>query len=643
MGKPLNGSTNMVVLSHIYLSLSTQYCKIKQIMFVGVQIMAVSQEYKDNIYTTPRTTTARIRYSLSPPGSKEGGEINLPPSNAQSRDWQIMNEIRNYVAPVLSIEPGRCMLDGSYMLPPEGQEYLEVGYWSLQMSDENGRFNPPLVIERIFGNVFTFNTLGITFDMVSGDCASDFDVEFFDGFGASIYREEVRGNTDTTFNTQQAGINVLRVVITIHSTNRPQAFIKILELDFGLVLTYNDAELQAVNMIREADHNGKRYMYPELVVSIHNDGNYDPFDIEGYAPYFLRRQRFDYEHGLVLPDGTVEWVYCGAFYLANWRIDDVHVMFIAKGATFELENQMFRASNFTELSLAALVRLIYPMADVRIDSPPITAYFGNINHRVALRFLIELSCCIVHEDKYNVLQFVDIVGNGTELPIVDEIRYENSYEHPQPRTQEFYNCILLSEYAPSVEDRLISRTFHEPGNITVKFSQPTQGELRVELNEGYTLTNAIWYTMYMTGTIVRHPNATDNEAELEIRGDSVTLVKTDTLYFAPWHTRMESDVPYVVDLPFFVRSAPNYIQMRDWFLARKFAVLRNQVQISNLWRGNPDRNIGDRMDAVFSRDGASQPMYMTRNELLYRGGALEGNIAVIGENPLLIHDRGQQT
>ena len=144
----------------------------------------VSAAYKENIYPkgAPRKTVAEVSYSLSAPDSKEGGELNLPPGNSISRPWQVMNELRIQPAPVGTLEPEHWTLEGRFMIPVSTnvQEGLEIGFWSKSQSDEMGFFDDPLVIERIFDHVQTFNTLGIVFDPASGNCCTEFDVEFFD-------------------------------------------------------------------------------------------------------------------------------------------------------------------------------------------------------------------------------------------------------------------------------------------------------------------------------------------------------------------------------------------------------------------------------------------------------------------------------
>jgi len=599
----------------------------------------VSVVYKENIYPkgVPRETVAEVNYSLSAPDSKEGGELNLPTGNSMSRPWQVMNELRVQPAPVGTLEPEHWTLEGRFMIPvaPDVQDGLEIGFWSKCQSDELGFFDTPLVIERIFDHVQTFNTLGIVFDPASGNCCTEFDVEFYDGFNNLVSREEVVDNQETTYRTQMGGLNIWRVVIKLYRTNRPFRFARIIEIDFGLVITYTDKDISSINLVNEADHDGRSFILPEFNLTILNDGMYNLFDPEGYGPYFLQRQRFDYRHGLVLPDGSTEWVDCGTYHLKRWRVSDSRVEFMATGRTFGLENTVFHESSFVEFPLHQLVRKIYPQAHVAVATPQIMGYFGNIDCRRILAQLAEVSCCLVYEDRRNFVRFTDIIGQNSDTP-VDVLDYSNVIGSPEAETNEYYNAISLAEYDMSVEDRQISRTRHSPGQIMVVFSNPTQGELAYELTEGFSLENVIWRTMYMTGTIVREdPLSTVPEAELTIHGQSVTLTRIDNLYPAPWHTGREETQPYRVDLPFFITAAPHYLELREWFLKRKFEVIKKRLGVDIRWRGNPVREVGDFVEMVIDNQGRSQGMHVSRTELMYDGGTLSGRITTVGENPLM--------
>ena len=622
--------------------------------------IAVSQQFKDNIYpTTPngvpsmRRTVAEVTYTLTAVDSKEGGVTVLPPGNSISRPHQIMNEIRRQIAPVYTMEHMGVTLDGRFLIPPPVNQFpeAEIGWWSEAFSDDDGYFDEPLVIVREFDLLQTFNTLGIVFDIASDNYCSEFDIEFYDGFNTMVLLQEIRGNDTANFNSPQGGIDVKCVRITLYRTHKPRRFARVIELDFGQILTFRGGDMISVSNINEADPSGKRFITPEFDITVLNkymetpDGEtvkqYDIFDSRTFAPYFLQRQRFDWRHGLVLPDDSVEWVHCGTYFLARWQVQDRKVRFIAKGNTFQLEDKTWFHSSFNELPIGTLVRQFYPWANIALNTPPITGYFGNINYRRALTYLIELSCCLVYEDRDNMLQFVDYTTQ-TDRPPVDTMRYNILFDTPVADQSEYYNSISLAEWDMSIERRQISRTRHAVGHVQITFGNPVQFEngridLDYEITDGFEFQNAVWYTMFVIGDIVKvDPDVPENEAEITINGNSISLTRTDVIYHAPWYTGIEELRPYNVNLPFFIRGAEHFVALRRWFLARKFDVIKKQLSVEARYKGNMAREISDIVDFQFTRAGQIQPVHMTGHSLRYVAGGLDGKVKAVGDNPLLV-------
>lgn len=633
-----------------------------------------SDEYNANIYPPPgviRRTAARVTYSLTAPDSKEGGELILPDGNEFSRPDQVMNEIRALSAPIATLEPNYWRLDGTFVLPvaPESSN-VEVGFWSSEMSapeisEWNYRldgswklgkkpfatltgyeaFKEPLVIERVFENVQTFSALGISFDAQTDNYCTDFEVFFYDAYNGLVYSEHITDNYSAYRRTEKAGEDILRVVIKLYKTNLSRRYARIAEIDFGIMLEFDDHDISSLSMVSEADPSGRTFPFPEFRLTIFNLNRFDVLDSRRYIQ---ARQRFEYRHGLVLPDGSVEFVDCGTYFLSNSRVSDSTVEFTARGRTALLENSVYFDSSFQEFTIGQLVSRIIPQARITLNSPRITGYFGNVDYRRVLTMLSELSCCLVYEDVNNIIQFDDILSktppikfewnyllNGSwqlgekpfaeKIRLIDSINYNNAYHAPKVNQgDDNFNAINLMEYTVSTETRQISKTRQQPGEITVYFSAPVVGELTFELPPGYELENVIIYTMYMTATLTG-----TGSAELIIYGESVTLTKSEILYKAPWHTGREPDNPYKIDLPCMIRTE-NFEVFRDWFLARRFAMLNKHLTCDINWRQNPAARTADLINVQLRKDGGNIDMAIVKQELTYNG-ALSGNTKSISE------------
>jgi hypothetical protein len=627
-----------------------------------------SATYNENIYKkVGRITEAEVIYSLTAVGSKEGGSLDLPPGNEFSRPEQIMNEIRSMSAPIATLEPDYWLLDGSFVLPvPPEQSDMEVGWWSgirsepvitgwnyklgswrlgenpFAKMEEYGVFPEPFVIERVFDVVQTFNAFGITFDTQTNNYCTEFEVEFYDFAGTMVYREYVTDNSEPYWRSQHPGRNILRIVIKLYKTNRWGRYARITEIDFGILLEYRGEVIRRLNLIREADITGRSYPLPELQLNVLNQGLYDRLDSNTYAPYIQPHQRFDYRHGLVLPDGTTEWIECGAYYLKNWKVSDKVVEFVCTGLTSLMEESTFFDSSFQRVTVSEFIKAHYLQSNVDIMSPMFMPFFGNIDYRRLITMLTELSCCLVYEDKDNIIMFDDIVAK--EMPIGDwdwnyqlgdwrlgeksfgtrilsDISYHNIIGTPKDNQREAYNAINLIEYTMSTEYRQVSKTEHSPGDITIYFDAPVLGDVDVELPAGYQLINRIVRTMYMTGTLIG-----SNPVEIIVNGERVEFAKSEITYRAPWHTGFENDIPYKIDLPCMIRGE-GFEAFRDWFLGRRFKILHMLIEVDVHWMQNPAFELGDIRNVQLRDTRSNADMFVTRLE--YDFPALQGNTQLI--------------
>ena len=596
-----------------------------------------SAVFRENIYNSDgRRTTALVTYNLTAPDSKFGGVLNLPAENEISRFEQIMNEVRIPNAPIATFEPKYWRLDGTFIIPTPNNSDIststEYGWWSEALSGEDGTFQEPLVIERIFDQLQTFNVLGIVFDAATNNFCTDIEVFFYDGFGNLSAHERVTDNNTADFRTGIRAIDIIRVVIVLRKTNRPFRYARIVEIDFGLILEYQDDILKSVDLIQETNPDGMGFILPELSVTILNRGLYDILDRNTYAPYFLTRQRFEYKHGLILPNGSVEWVNCGNYFLRDWRVSDNIVNFTASGINGLLEQEIYFDSNFGSIDIARLVGRIFPQSNIALQSPPITPYFGNVDYRRILSMLAELTSCLVYEDGDNIINFVDMFD--TESVTEDNLNYNNIINVPKPKLKESYNAINLTEYTLSTEFAQVSRETHRPGRLTIYFTGAIIGEGETEVTEGFEVVNIIWNSMYMICDLVQNTaNSVVDEAEITISGERVNFSKQETVYRAPWHSGFEPDNIYKVDLPMMIKNADNYEEMRDWFLERRFKMLNKRLECEIRYYGNPERIIGDNINVQLGKN-SSTDMIIYKRELNWQGGALTGRLGVISESEL---------
>ena len=574
----------------------------------------------------PRKTFAEVIYSFTEPESKDGGETVFPPANIFSRQHQVLNGIVHMSAPVATLEPDNWRLDGSFILPvlPHVQTSLELGFWSAALSDERGVFHEPLVFSHEFDKETDFDTLGIFFDTLAGNWCTDFEVSFFDFYGRLLYSERITGNDSAIVNTSRAALNIKKIVITLFKTNKPFHFARLKELNFGAHIVYGGDLIQSVNSLYEADISGRRIPIPSFSLRIRNKGVYDVLDPESVIRYFQTRQRFNFMSGLRLPNGSVEFVSVGNFFLESWNVTDDFVNFKAGGVLALLDKVPFIRNGFHELNINEFARSVYHHLDITVSSPPVTAFLGDISVRDALVMLAELSCCLVFEDGNNTIRFVDVLQAG---PAAFGVGYQNMFSSPKINIAEYFNAVLLTEYTAVTELRQVANLFLEPGFVEIRFTRPIKGEPEIYLDEGFYFTDVVYFAGRLTGLL----NGT-GICEVTVFGEAVTFTKNEVMYNAPWHNGREVTVPYKVDLPCMVVT-PGFPAFRDWFLRRKFGLLLMRLEASFSWQQNPAVFVGDSVNVQVHNSGTRSDMCVVRQEINFNG-SLRGETRAVSALPI---------
>ena len=596
-------------------------------------LLLASDIWKENVYNKKRRTVAEVKYTLVAPEVKKKASVSLvPPSTSFSRPDQLLNDVADMSAKIATFEPNYWQLDGTYVLPQLPEESnMEVGFWSDEITDHRNEFEIPLVLEITFSEVQNINAYGITFDSASGNFCTDFRVLAYNVSLRLIFSEFVEGNTGYYGSTKGGSVDTYKVIYEFYRTNKPYRRLRIAEFDFGVVIRFTNKEIFDLKLINEADLSGKTYPLPQLNLTAHNDGNFDRFDQNSYAYYIYARQNFEYRHGLVLPDNTVEWVHMGTYFLKEWKISDKELKFTCTGKSSWIENVFFYDSTFEKQSVGAVIaktlgilNLDLNISPILNESPDVFCFLGNVDYRSAVAILSELSCCLVYEDRENVIQFRDILP--TQIA-TDKIDYSNMYEPPETVQGQYYNGINLIEYSMSVESGQQLGSFEivntGSNSITVHFDAPAHGIPSYSVTEGFVLTNIVLRTMYMTAILTGN-----GTAEIVITGNRVTLTPQEVFYRADWHNILEPDYPYVIDLPMMIRG-DGFEEFRSWFLARRFELLKKRLTSEPKWRQNPEQQIGDTVNITTNNKMDTLDMLAIRQEISYNSGALSGNTKVI--------------
>lgn len=142
-------------------------------------------------------------------------------------------------------ELNQCILDGSQVNFAE----TDVGWWSTTMSDENGKLNPVPVLTITFSR--TISSVGITleFDSENGVWANDIDITWYKGV-TQLSTQNFNPDESLYF-CQKRVENYDKIDIAFNSLCLPLRFLKLHQVQIGVVRKFNDLELTSVDAITE--------------------------------------------------------------------------------------------------------------------------------------------------------------------------------------------------------------------------------------------------------------------------------------------------------------------------------------------------------------------------------------------------------
>lgn len=529
----------------------------------------VSKDWQNAIYAQTRETKATIHFPFVDPEAKASAQFNtLPQQSSISRARQMIDDNAVGIGKVAAFEPGYWKLDGSFILPTTTSQ-SSYGFRGLVLSDEKGEFSTDNVLRFYFTQPITVPGYTLHFDEATDEYLVDFDIISYNENMGVIRKVEVRGNDKALCVVELGSENIKYLDIVFRKTNHPQRSVRILEIDFGVLLIFESKNLFSVQLTSETDYLAESIPHNELVFTAQNDGKYDYTNPESYSKYLQERQEAKYFHKVKISEGVYEEVDMGTYLLHTWSVSDHQVEFIARsGFHQQLEDKIFSKN---DLNIAAtpdsLVSTILKDAGVtagqitiglQSNMPKMTQYFGeNCTCLEALRQVLSACGWAVYTNASGRIIFRNI--DFAFLSTDDSITYDNGFSAPSSKTTQYYNAIELTVYTPE--------------------------------GEGFSTSTEV--------------------------------------HTAPWYQTGEPIHPYPLDLKMCIANS-HWDALKPWILEQKFRVLGLRLSVDIEWRQNPAQDVGDIVKVQLDKSGGTAKVFMQKQVLTYKGGALRGNSVGIG-------------
>jgi len=582
-----------------------------------------------------RKTQAVVILDFVPLEVKRAARVVCSRQASHSEGGQVFNGIADTSGRFASFERRFWKLDGSFMLP-EMRHFgeMEIGFISEQDSRSTGLYDDPPTVSVELNEPVNCPAIGCSFDASSGEVADTVRLRGFGADGSVLIDETISNNRAAHVQTTGGADGVMRVEVNVIRSVLPHRRARIAEVFLGRVLRLDGDDIFSLKMISEADPSGVGMPVNQLRLSIANKGRFDYLDENSVAQLMAKRQAFEYRHGVQEADGSVNWRGCGLFYLESFTVNERRVDFVANGRAHELSATTFYNSAIATMTLGDLIRRVadeigfnVAIAQGFFRTPRVPAFLGNVSHREALSMLAQVSCCLLTEDRQGGLRFIDLLASRKARSGMD---FDSIYELPKVERGQYYNGISLREitYGIAPEERLVHKNVSVSGgyDFEIHFPRPYVDRGRIQLPWGFSLDWVEFHAMYVKGRVTGHGNCL-----IEVFGRPAVFMPQDNFYPAPWMGKDERPLPYNVDLPMFINNVcGDYRNFRQWFLNRKFELMRRRLRTQVHWRQDFGVEVGDKVRVQIDYGGQELRGHVVRQEIAFDGGVMSGSTGVVG-------------
>ena len=175
------------------------------------------------------------------------------------KPWGDVEPFRHdYVDTPLNVatnEHNHNILNGSMVEMPDNAETdYTWGFWSDEMSDENGEFQEPPTLDMYFDSPRRSRGFTFYFYPHTDDYASAVRITWFDSWSdTDIIKSEVYMLDSVTSVVDEPITAWERVKLEFLSTNIPLRYVKMYALDFGVTRDIDDPEISSVRILEEID------------------------------------------------------------------------------------------------------------------------------------------------------------------------------------------------------------------------------------------------------------------------------------------------------------------------------------------------------------------------------------------------------
>lgn len=402
-------------------------------------------------YAAERRLGARMTFSLV--------DVNAVPSvlTATSSNQLMLSEINQTFDGIetasqkwATIEPEGWILDGSYGFLSETEDNGEVGWWSNNYSNSSGVLSTTAYLQITSSANLNSNAITIVFDELTDNYCTDFQVIWYALSGGSytaVKTVNVTDNQSAVAIVKAEVNNYRRVRINFTGTNKPNRFVRVMEVVFGELQMFGDDRIKDINFRYETSLYSESLPSNELYITVDNhDKAYNLINPTGIYKYLMTGQGINVS---IFINGTQ--IHMGRFYFSGSKSADNSVTAQITGydRNFLLDSVNYNNGRSGTWTVAEAVADVITASGLRIETDiPSTIASRTVKRdiprdtscREALRLIAQAARSLCYFSRLDILTFIEpIVGN-----VVDVLNYDRMTSYPEAEDTGLINYVELT-------------------------------------------------------------------------------------------------------------------------------------------------------------------------------------------------------
>lgn len=146
------------------------------------------------------------------------------------------------------------MLNDSTYILPDDLETIDLGYWSEQMSDENGEFATPIQIIREYNGTYTSTGITITFDTNKEIYATEVNIKWYRD--NELLSEQNYTPNSSIYFCQNNVTAYNKIVLTFAKMNMASRYLRVFQIDDGVIRTFFKDEIIGLEILESISDTG---------------------------------------------------------------------------------------------------------------------------------------------------------------------------------------------------------------------------------------------------------------------------------------------------------------------------------------------------------------------------------------------------